>query len=116
MNADLFEQWLRRCMPDFIQAANGKRCVIVMDNASYHSRRRNPIPTKANSKKQALIDYLNNHNIPLPPKMTKVVLDQIIQQYLSEHPLENRCEAELIAEEFGATILRLPPYHCEFNP
>ncbi|XP_050516388.1 uncharacterized protein LOC126891251 [Diabrotica virgifera virgifera] len=45
MNSDVFEQWLQRILPPLPQNA-----VIVLDNAPYHSRKYEKMPTSATRK------------------------------------------------------------------
>ena len=37
MDSDLFEQWLKEICPVLVKEANGRKPVLVIDNASYHS-------------------------------------------------------------------------------
>jgi hydrogenase maturation factor HypF (carbamoyltransferase family) len=55
-----------------------KNSVIVMDNASYHSRQDRKLPTKC-SKKQDIKDLMLEHKLEIPVRTTKSVLLQTIQ-------------------------------------
>lgn len=70
--------------------------IIVLDNAAYHSRLLERIPTTT----------WNKHDI---------------QAWLLQLVKENKMMYQLykvdeIAAKAGHTVLRLPPYHCELNP
>ena len=52
MNSEHFESWFR----DQLVPNIPPDCLIVMDNASYHSRRQEFIP-KMNSRKSVMIDW-----------------------------------------------------------
>ena len=51
--------------------------IIVMDNASYHSRRLQKIPTKS-STKQEMKDWLTSNAIQFPEKELKCELYSLI--------------------------------------
>ncbi|XP_072400682.1 uncharacterized protein [Diabrotica undecimpunctata] len=85
--------------------------VIVMDNASYHSRLYTKIPN-TRSKKGDIIEFIENKGMATPSKCTKKELLQLIKQqnfqkeYVIDKPFERHRHM----------VLRLPPYHCVFNP
>ncbi|XP_060855616.1 uncharacterized protein LOC132933332 [Metopolophium dirhodum] len=70
--------------------------IIVMDNASYHSVKKQKIPVRS-WRKQAIIDWLENKVY----KIKKYHDTYVIDEY---------------AKDNGKLVLRLPPYHCELNP
>lgn len=108
MNAELFEKWFKEQLIPNLPINS----VIVMDNASYHSRQINKIPN-LNSKKADILYFLKEKNIAIPEKVPcKKELIQIIKRYnfKPEHFTDN------LAEQNGHTVLRLPPYYCVFNP
>jgi transposase len=108
MNSNLFETWFEnQLLPNL-----PPNTVIVMDNASYHSRKLSPKPTKQN-RKEIIIEYMKNHNIPIPPeKTTKEKLLQIIK----DCDLPNYYVVDELAKKKGHAVLRLPPYYCILNP
>ena len=107
MNSEHFESWFR----DQLVPNIPPDCLIVMDNASYHSRRQEFIP-KMNSRKSVMIDWLTHHNIEFPEKALKRELLELIK---GAHP-EERYAIDEIAKTFGHEVVCLPPYHCELNP
>jgi hypothetical protein len=85
--------------------------VIVLDNASYHSRKVEKIPTTS-GRKGDIQNWLASKNIAFQAVMLKAELLVLVKR---KHKFESYVVDELAAQE-GKTVLRLPPYHCEFNP
>ncbi|KAJ4451636.1 hypothetical protein ANN_03105 [Periplaneta americana] len=85
--------------------------VIVMDNASYHSVELNKAPVS--STKKEMQAWLRYHNIPYDPCYTKPVLYDIVKRSKDRF---RTYEIDTVAVQHGHTVLRLPPYHCDFNP
>ncbi|CAJ0589553.1 unnamed protein product [Cylicocyclus nassatus] len=73
MNSDLFEMWLTEAIPHMIRRANGKRVSLVVDNAPYHSRQLEKIPTTSSTKNQ-IREYLGAHGVTVPENATKAGL------------------------------------------
>lgn len=108
MNSERWEAWLENLSKQL-----PKGTVIVIDNASYHSRVLDKAPTTA-TKKADMQKWLADHKIPYPATAKK---DDLYKNYIL--PKKERFvthAAEAIAESNGCEILRLPPYHCELNP
>ena len=82
-----------------------------MDNASYHSRRIEKVPT-SNSRKGDMQDWLTSHGIEYPERALK-------RELLSLIKLRNAKPKYVIdemAKAAGHEVVRIPPYHCELNP
>jgi transposase len=120
MNADAFEEYLRQLCPKL-----GKGAVLIMDNASYHTRNLFPMLTQA-SRYDAMTTFCDEHGINYPVELAttdrrvpgRILKDAFWRHWVKPH-LEKQpamYAAEAIASEFGVEILRLPPYHCFFNP
>ena len=107
MNSDVFERWLeKQLLPNLPQ-----KCVLIIDNANYHSRQEVKVPTQA-TKKAEILEFMMKKNIPIPsPVPTRPVLLERIKlfQVEKEHFVDN-----LIRRD-GHEVLRLPPYHCVLN-
>lgn len=107
MNCQTFEEWVTNQFFPNISA----RSVIIMDNASYHSRQLKRIPT-SNSRKADMMEWLDKNSVSYPDRALKRELYEIIR----------RCRAtpvyavDELARVAGHDVLRLPPYHCELNP
>lgn len=106
MSADLFEQWFAESLLPNIPPNS----VIILDNASYHSRLLERIPTK-NSTKKEIINFLYKHDLFFEEGYTKSQLIEV----MNTKNFEKRYVIDHLASESGFTVLRLPPYHCEYN-
>lgn len=109
MNSVVFEEWFRSQLLPNLPAGSA----VVMDNASYHSRKRQKKPTKSSTKSE-MCQWLDDNNIPHPElkSILKVNLFNIVQR----QAITDVYEIEELAREAGHTIIRLPPYHCHLNP
>lgn len=106
MNSSVFEEWLR----DELLPKLEEPCLIILDNASYHSRQADKIPTMS-SRKEDMIKWLKGKNIQFSEAATKDQLFKLIKPLTG-----NRSFAvDQIIEQAGHEILRSPPYHCQFN-
>ncbi|XP_037508195.1 uncharacterized protein LOC119383981 [Rhipicephalus sanguineus] len=83
-----------------------------MDNAPYHSVQLETLPSTP-SRKAEIQSWLTQKNIPWSNDQLKPDLNQLVNQ--NKHRFsEYRIDA--LAKVAGHYIVRLPPYHCEFNP
>lgn len=107
MNHQCFRKWFEeQLLPNIPH-----RCLIIMDNASYHSKVLNKAPTK-NSKKCDIIQWLTVNKIPHEEKQSKNELLQVV----ALNKGSQKYEIDEIARNNGHEVLRLPPYHCNLNP
>ena len=85
--------------------------VIVIDNASYHSR--NDVNYSLSKWKKAQFqDWLTQHNIPFNSDDLRAELCLLCKR----HRVDKTSKViDNIAKKYGHEILRLPPYHCELN-
>lgn len=97
MNSDSFEKWFANILPLLED-----NCVIVLDNAPYHSR-----------KSEKVKDWLGSKNIHFDDEMLKVKLLQLVAPHKTEY---DKYVVDQLAKVHNKTVLRLPPYHCELNP
>ena len=75
MTAEHFEDWFASKLLRNVQPNS----LIVMDNASYHSRRSEPLPVKSWTKKR-MTEWLQTKGIGFPPTALKKEIYQIIQR------------------------------------
>ncbi|XP_072403344.1 uncharacterized protein [Diabrotica undecimpunctata] len=107
MNSDNFEKWfVHQLLPNLEEPS-----LIIMDNASYHSTLLEKIPN-ASWTKHSLIEWLTNRNINYSMSMMKFELMAIVKKHLPEKIFK----LDRLALQYGHQVLRLPPYHCQFNP
>lgn len=119
MDGDLFEKWFENnLLPNL---PKNKKNVIVMDNASYHSRKLS-FPKKYWVKRQ-IQDWLYEKDIYFEEDYLKNELLATANAYKN---IYDKYKIECIAEKYrnhsdkqyrvDVHILRLAPYHCELNP
>ena len=107
MNSERFEEWFRDQLMPNIQP----NTLIVIDNATYHSRRLEAVLT-TNTRKGEMQDWLTAHHIQFPEHALKRELLSLIRL---SNPQPKYVIDEL-AKAYGHEVIRLPPYHCELNP
>ena len=107
MNSDVFESWLeKQLLPNLPQ-----KCVLIIDNASYHSRQEVKVPTQA-TKKAEILAFMMKKNIPIPsPVPTRPVLLERIKLF----QVEKEYFVDDLIRRHGHEVLRLPRYHCVLN-
>lgn len=107
MNSVVFKNW-------FLDLLRGldESCVIVMDNASYHSTYAEKIPS-TKTKKADIVEWLQNKKIPHNATKTRPELLSIVKEHKEKY---RAYELDQIAYEMGHEVVRLPPYHCQYNP
>lgn len=107
MNSESFKEW-------FVAFLNllEHGSVIVMDNAPYHSVLAEKIPSSS-WKKSDIQEWLNHKKIEFQFCETKPELLSRVAPFKSQQKIY---ELDLLANEMGHTVVRLPPYHCQYNP
>lgn len=108
MNSELFRDWFVNDFINYLEEGS----IIVLDNASYHSVQLNKIPS-SNSRKAEILAWLANNNITADPSNTVAQLLRLVEPYKTSKKLY---EIDAIANEHGHEVIRLPPYHCQYNP
>ncbi|CAI6374565.1 unnamed protein product [Macrosiphum euphorbiae] len=107
MNGDTFYEWFVKTLPLLKPNA-----IIVMDNASYHSVKKQKIPVRS-WKKQAIIDWLESKGVIVTHPIVKNDLMKKVYKIKKHH---DTYVIDEYAKDNGTLVLRLPPYHCELNP
>lgn len=107
MNSQVFREWFVNLLRSLDEGS-----VIVMDNASYHSMLKEKIPS-SNTKKADIVSWLQSKNIPHNPSHTIAELLVIVKQHSSNY---RTYELDELALQMGHEVVRLPPYHCQYNP
>lgn len=108
IDGDHFRKWVENeLLPNF-----PVKCVIVMDNPSYHPDAIEPLPDQT-AKKCTIQAWLNKKNIRWTAEMSKGELYAILmanqeqaKKYIIDHLLQKA----------GHEVFRIPPYHSELNP
>ena len=107
MTGEHFEEWFHNTLLPKLPPSS----IIVMDNASYHSRHIERVPTM-NSRKGEMQDLLIAHGIDYPEKALKCELYKLIKLSNPDH----KYAVDEVAKLSGHEVVRLPPYHYELNP
>ncbi|XP_060873383.1 uncharacterized protein LOC132947190 [Metopolophium dirhodum] len=107
MNGQTFCEWMENILPRLKD-----NCVIVMDNASYHSVKLDKAPTSS-TKKADIIQWLEDKGEVVDRTM---IVRELLDVVKKIKPLNDKYVIDEIAKAQNKTILRLPPYHCELNP
>lgn len=103
-NKDNFKKWVtERLLPNL----DDNSCV-VMDNTKYHTYQINKAPNLS-WRKDLILKWLDEQNICYPTNATKPTLLTIAKKFKPDPKYE-------ILKDHGHTVIRLPPYHCDFNP
>lgn len=107
MNGDNFYEWFNKILPLLNENA-----VIVMDNASYHSVKKDPCPV-ISWKKSDIINWLENKGEVVDHTKVK---SQLLERAQVLKPQYEQYVIDELAKAANKTVVRLPPYHCELNP
>ncbi|KAJ3666474.1 hypothetical protein Zmor_001915 [Zophobas morio] len=112
MNAKIFTEWIEKQLLPALNSLD-KTCVIVLDNAPYHSEQLRKLPV-ASTKKRDMTQWLQENNIPYPPDSLKSDLWAIIRD--KKQFIEKTYAVDDLIHKRGHIVLRLPPYNCQYNP
>jgi transposase len=107
MIAEAFRSWFIEMLQSLKEA-----CVIVMDNAAYHSMLVDNFP-KSNARKSYIQEWLTENNINFSSLETKVELRERVKLLIPTH---KKYELDELALKMGHEVVRLPPYHWQYNP
>ena len=86
---------------------------IVMDNASYHSRKSYRLPLKSSTKVK-IAEWLDEQGIVHGD--IKSTLNAELMKLAKSNFTGGRYACDELAVAAKHIVLRLPPYHCHFNP
>ncbi|KAJ4440962.1 hypothetical protein ANN_10811 [Periplaneta americana] len=89
-----------------------RKCIIVLDNASYHSRLKFKTPSMSMNV-QHMLSYMRANNITIP---NPVPIKALLLKLIKDACIQKRYIIDDIALSYGHEVLRLPPYHCCFSP
>ncbi|KAL4121045.1 hypothetical protein QTP88_013630 [Uroleucon formosanum] len=107
INGDAFNEWFCGILPRLKD-----NCIIVMDNTSYHSVKKEPIPTM-DWKKDNIIEWLVSKNCVIDRSMIMCELMKMVDEI---KPLYDKYLIDEEALKTNKVVLRIPPYHNELNP
>ncbi|XP_030039359.2 uncharacterized protein LOC115454785 [Manduca sexta] len=106
MNFEVFKEWFAKLLANLENPST-----IIMDNAPYHSVQVDKPPTQA-TKKQEIVSWLERNGVEANPTLLKVELLNLVK---ATKPSKPRYVIDELALEHGHEVIRLPPYHCQYN-
>ncbi|KAJ4442396.1 hypothetical protein ANN_03982 [Periplaneta americana] len=108
MDYSLFKKWfVEKLLPNI-----PPNSTIVMDNASIHSVQLDRA-SSTNTRKADIMSWLLRHNIPHTSSQKREELLMLVKLFKSKTV---SYEIDSIAKQHGHQVVRLPPYHCHYNP
>lgn len=108
MNYENYKKWIQeKLIPNL-----PPKSVLVIDNAPYHNKQLDKCPTSA-SNNEDMRRWLRQKNIIHSDTMLKTELYNLIKL---NKPHYKSYEIDLLLNEHGHDVLRLPPYHPDLNP
>jgi len=108
INGNTFFEWFCSILPLLKDDA-----VIVMDNTSYNSIKKEQAPI-ISWKKNAILEWLESKGVVITePGMLKFELLQKVQQIKQQY---EKLVVDEEAKKYNKIVLRLPQYHNELNP
>ncbi|XP_025203827.1 uncharacterized protein LOC112600737 [Melanaphis sacchari] len=110
MNGDNFKEWFENILPVL-----DPNSIIVMDNAPYHSVEMEKYPN-ASWKKAVILEWLISKNVDCERPLSSLLKPELLAISRQMRPQFKSYVIDNLAKDKGHTVLRLPPYHCEFNP
>lgn len=108
MNSNIFHEWFQN-MQQLLEEP--MTCVIVMNNASYHCVQVGDVP-KSNTRKADVRKWLNEKGVDFSPVKT---LAELREKVKNTKPREKRYQLDEMALKMDHKVIRLPPYHCQYN-
>ncbi|GJJ68190.1 hypothetical protein EMPS_09547 [Entomortierella parvispora] len=113
-DADLFER-LFEALCTTLHEDYGP-CHIHMDGAKYHVREENPVP-KASSCVRDIHSWFEKNGIELPTNDRGKIKSRLeLLEHIKGLNIPKTFASYRIAHEYGHTICKTPPYHCELQP
>lgn len=105
LTAKAFKEWFLKLLQGLEEPT-----IIIMDNAFYHSKRKNSGP-KSSSSKEEIEKWLQENGIAYPEKSLKEELLQIVK----ERKQKRDYVIDELANSYGHEVLRIPLYHSQYN-
>uniref|UniRef100_A0A8R1HY40 DDE_3 domain-containing protein n=1 Tax=Caenorhabditis japonica TaxID=281687 RepID=A0A8R1HY40_CAEJA len=119
MTAESYGQYMDVVLPLILAACPaGRRPVLVIDNASIHNKLVQKVAAKA-WKKGDIVTWLADQGVVVDQEQTKEAIWKEAVDYMATQggaKAMRKFEVDEKAKGLGISIVRLPPYHCCFNP
>ena len=108
MNSVIFFKWIT----DFLHLGLNPLLLWTMRRITVSEKRALPLLLPLQENATCRLGSLNTIFIPFDIKLLKPQLYEIIKKCKSEP----KYKVDEFLKQHGHEVLRLPPYHCEFNP
>jgi transposase len=102
-------------LKEYAELLGKDEIVLVLDNASYHSRLMDQFKRPKKVKKEIQL-WLTGHGIEYGARELVVELWAKVCDFLKNHVGDRYYMDDYLKAEEGIQTVRLPPYHCDFNP
>ncbi|KAJ4433461.1 hypothetical protein ANN_15764 [Periplaneta americana] len=109
MNSEIFEDWFTNKLMKNLPTS--PPCIIVKDNAAYHSRLQFRLPNRS-TRKDDIISFMVQHNLEVPNPLPTI---SVLLELIKEANISREFVIDKIARDFGHEVLWLSPYHCNLN-
>ena len=106
-----FIKWMDKLL-QALAHRNVENALIVMDNAKYHKCLPDGTP-KGSWKKQRMVEYCNEHNIPVSPSDLKNVIWDRLKKHIDQNI---KPVVVSMAEASGHKVVWSPPHHSDLQP
>ncbi|KAF8373343.1 hypothetical protein PRIPAC_79772 [Pristionchus pacificus] len=87
--------------------------ILLMDNASYHSRVIDKMPTQSD-RKAVMADWLKAHDMQCPDGWKKRDMVEALKKLNRKD--YNKYVVDTMGEQYGVQVVRTPPYMAEYAP
>ncbi|CAB3408459.1 unnamed protein product [Caenorhabditis bovis] len=120
-HADNFSKYMKTMIPAIAREVRiqGRTSVLVMDNAPYHNKTSEKIPTSTSKKEEYCSFLLTKNGKVFHPRIKRKELWESVKDVIAMNEERLRMRKYEIYEwartEHGVEIVRLPPYHCSLN-
>lgn len=108
MNGENFKKWVIESLITNLTEPS----LIILDNAPYHSMLVEKMPSSSWTKAD-ISKFLTENKIPYDSSAFKIDLLKLAQSH--KKPKRYQIDEILKQDKHNHKVLRLPPYHCEFN-
>jgi transposase len=112
MHGAVFKELVEKQLIPSLKKIPGK-CVVIMDNAPYHSVRSDKRITST-SNNEDMRAWLQNKNIEFDKSLIKKQLLALIKPLIDQE--KKSYIVDTLLHSHGYDVLRLPPYNCQYNP
>ncbi|KAF8386554.1 hypothetical protein PRIPAC_75696 [Pristionchus pacificus] len=110
-----FEKYIEGVFKELVAEAEEKNLkpILLMDNASYHSRVIDKMPTQSD-RKTVMANWLKAHDMPCPDGWKKKDMVEALKKLTRKD--YNKYVVDTMGEQYGVQVVRTPPYMAEYAP